>query len=304
MQRSLLITGASGYVGRWLLRRMEPGRFANVVCLVRRPDAIEPSVRERLGIELVQGDLGAPQNYRNRLAECTTVVHLAALTGKAPRAEHFRVNAEGTRQLVETCAEAGVREFLHVSSIVVKFADQTQYFYAQAKGQAEQFVARSGLDYTIVRPTTVLGPRSGVLRRMKRLAKLPVMPVFGNGRARTQPIFVGDLADCLLAILGEGRFRGETIELGGPEVITIEALLNRIRRLKFGKSPRAVHLPLGPIRTILGLLERVAARVADYRRSVGVVRQRRHDRAEPVLRKPQGGHARRRRHGYHKAHRG
>ena len=254
--RSLFVTGASGYVGRSLLQRIDARRFGRVVCLVRRPEMLASLVQEGDGIEFVAGDLLEPGRYLDKLSECDAVVHLAAVTGKAKPAMYFRGNAEGTRTLVEAYQSAGVRNFLHVSTIAVKFADQTRYHYAHSKQRAEEIVVESGLSYTIVRPTIVIGPGAPVLEGLSRMAGGPLMPVFGDGRAAVQPVFVDDLIDCMLAILGERRFRGETIEIGGPEVMSIEEFLNRIRAVRFGRQPRAVHLPLTPIRCVLGLFER------------------------------------------------
>jgi NADH dehydrogenase len=116
---------------------------------------------------------------------------------------------------------------------------------------------RSGLRWTIVRPTMIFGPGSPVLEGLRRLAALPVMPVFGNGRAPVQPIFVDDLAGAVAALLEEPASEGRTIEIGGPEVLSMERLLLRIRRKLGIRNARLVHLPAGPTAAFLGLLEPV-----------------------------------------------
>ena len=70
-----------------------------------------------------------------------------------------------------------------------------------------------------------------------------------------QPIYVQDLVDCIVDIVSEQRFDGETIDAGGPEQMTIEAFLDRIRMGFFGKSPAKIHIPLAPVRTMLGIME-------------------------------------------------
>lgn len=256
MGRSLFITGGRGYVGSALLRRVAPGRsergqLDRVVCLVRAPGELA----ERDDVSCVVGDLLEPDSYREAMEGCDTVLHLAAVTGKARPALYERVNSQGTRVLVEACREAGVRDLLSVSTIAAKFRDQTRYFYAHSKKNAEEIVAQSGLGFAIVRPAIVMGPGAPVLEGLARLAGAPVTPVFGDGHTQVQPVWVEDLVDCLLAIILEGRFRGEVIEIGGPDVISIEELLVRIGRVRFGRAPRLLHLPLGPIRALLGLLE-------------------------------------------------
>ena len=261
MKRAVFITGGSGYVGTRLLQRLDRTRYSRIVCLVRDPDAFGSNGSAMKGVDVVVGDLETPASYRDMLRCCDTVVHLAAVTGKARPAEYFRVNSEGTRTLVEAAKSQGVRNFLYVSTIAVKYTKQRRYFYAHSKKQAEDIVADAGLSHTILRPTLVTGPGAPAAEGLARMAKAGVMPVFGDGRVEGQPIFIDDLADSILSIVEEGRFRGETIELGGPQIISIEELMVRIRRVRFGKSSRTVHLPLRPIQTSLGLLEPLFLRV-------------------------------------------
>lgn len=255
VRRALFITGGSGYVGARLLERIDRQKYSRIVCLVREPEAFPGNGCDRKGIELVAGDVQTPSSYRNVLRGCDTVVHLAAVTGKAKPAEYFRVNSDGTRALVQAAKSEGVRDFLHLSTIAVKYSDQHRYFYAHSKKQAEKIVADAGLAHTILRPTIVTGPGAPVVEGLARMARARVMPVFGDGRAAVQPIFIDDLVDSILSILEEGRFFGETIEIGGPEIMSIEEFIARIRLVRFGKQSRPVHLPLRPIRSSLALLE-------------------------------------------------
>lgn len=255
MLPALFITGASGYVGRFLFRQLDSSRFERVVCLVRQPDSfsLEPALQDR--VEIVAGDLLSGETYRDALRNCKTVLHMAAVTGKSQPDTYFRTIVGGTEELIRMSQQTGVQNFLNVSTIAVKFSNQTRYYYAQAKKQAELVVAGSGLTYTTIRPTMVFGPGAPVLQGLKRLAGLPVVPIFGTGRVLVQPVSIVDLVDCLWELSTRERHENATIEIGGPQTETIEELLNRIRRVYFSRSPRNVHLPLGPIRSLLGLLE-------------------------------------------------
>ena len=104
---------------------------------------------------------------------------------------------------------------------------------------------RGSRRFTIVRPTIVLGHGSATLAGLETLARLPVVPVFGNGRALVQPIFVDDVVDFIATVVEQDRFCNETLELGGPSVLTIEELLGAIRRARTGTAARVVHIPLG-----------------------------------------------------------
>jgi NADH dehydrogenase len=245
MPESLFITGGSGFVGSRLLSRLNE---VPIFCLGRNRPATGPAK-----VHFVQADLLETARYAKALAQCGTVVHLAAATGKTRPAEYFRVNREGTRALVAACRQAGVQRFIYISTIAAKFPDQQRYYYAQSKRQAEEIVAASGLRYTIVRPTMVMGKASPVLASLRRLASAPVIPIFGNGRAQVQPVAVDDLVGFLADILHEGSFENQIVEFGGPQVLSMEDLLIRIRG---GARAPVLHLPAAWMAAGVGFLEK------------------------------------------------
>jgi nucleoside-diphosphate-sugar epimerase len=249
MPRSLFITGGTGFVGSHFLRSLDPLEYPRIVCLTRtRPASAAKNV------EFLQGDLLERGGYARALSECDAVVHLAAATGKCPPETYFQVNLEGARALVDECRRAGTKRFLYVSTIAAKFSNTSHYYYAQSKRQAEEVVAASGLPYTIARPTMVMGPGSPVLNGLSKLANLPVIPIFGNGRALVQPVAVNDLAVCLREILDDTGLVNRTIEIGGPQVLTMQELLMKIRRQ--GGRPQVLHLPAGLVSAGVSVLEK------------------------------------------------
>jgi len=249
---TLFVTGAGGYLGRRFLERIPPGRFRKIVCLVRR----RPECASRADLEFVRGDLLDTPAYAAALSSCDTVLHLAAVTGKARPEDYFRVNRDGTRALVEQCRRSGIGRFLHVSTIAAKFSDQSRYYYAQSKSQAEQIVRSSGLRCIILRPTMIIGPGSPLLEGLARLAAAPLLPLPGDGRARVQPIHVDDLADAILALLETGAFEGQTLEAGGSEILSIEEFLRRIARAR-GRQARVLHVPARVVIPLIGWIEKL-----------------------------------------------
>jgi len=223
--------------------------------LVRDASRLERSVRQAAQVEVVVGDLAEPSTYERSLEGCDVVVHLAATTGKASRGDYHRVNAEGTRLLVAAAGRAGVRGFLHVSSVAVKFEEQKSYWYAHSKMRSEQVLRDGGVPYVIVRPTMILGPGAPLLESLGKLAAAPVVVVFGDGSARVQPVFVDDLVARMLELVETCRFDGDTIDVGGADVVSIEELLQRLRVAGGGRRGRVLHLPLRPLRAVLAMLE-------------------------------------------------
>jgi nucleoside-diphosphate-sugar epimerase len=252
---SLFVTGATGFIGRSLLSELDPAMYRSVCCLSRAGDAVTFAPESH--VRVIKGNLLRPESYAGALAGCRTVIHLAAVTGAAAPERYFEVNVEGTKRLIAECGRSGVENFLHVSTIAVKYRDKSRYYYAQSKEQAEQAVKESRLRYIIVRPTIVIGRGGGPWGPLSALARAPFLALPGDGKALMQPIALEDLVACLQTILAENLFTNEVIELGGPESLTCEQFLKRIHASYHGKEPAALRLPLKPLIMILSVLEKI-----------------------------------------------
>jgi NADH dehydrogenase len=212
----------------------------------------------------VTGDVTEPASYRSAIPPWASVINLAAATGKARPAELMAVNADATASLAAAATRAGTRHFVLVSSIAAGFADQRHYAYAWSKVRAEEAVRGSGAPYTVLRPTMVFGGGSPNLRSLTMLALAPVPALFGTGRTRIQPVHVDDLAGAVAAAaFGEPRL-GDAIAYGGPETLTLDDLLARIRRARGRPARSPLHLPIPPLRALLALVEPVAFPVLPF----------------------------------------
>jgi nucleoside-diphosphate-sugar epimerase len=249
MGRSILITGASGFLGGRLLKQLA-GAADRVVCLGRRKPPADAS-----NVEFIGGDLLDRESCRRALKGCNVVLHLAAATGKHRPEEYFRVNRGGSEMILQQAKEAGIEWFCYVSTIATKFHNRFRYYYAESKQQAEELVRASGLKWTIVRPTMIFGPGSPVQEGLRRMALLPIVPIFGDGSVPVQPVFVDDAANVIAGLLDRSAAGGQTVEIGGPEVLSLEELLLRMRRAAGVGNGRVVHLPVGPIAACLAAVE-------------------------------------------------
>jgi nucleoside-diphosphate-sugar epimerase len=190
---TIAVTGATGFVGQALLdRALESGR--NVKALARR----EQPARE--GIEWVSGDLENAGALRQLIRGAEAVIHVAGVVNDAVQFETG--NVVGTLNVIEAAKAEGVQRFIHVSSLSAREPDLSAY--GASKARAEKLVMASGLDWTIVRPPGIYGPRDVDYFEMFRLARWGVMPVPPK-EGRASIIHVDDLARLLLALVPGGE---------------------------------------------------------------------------------------------------
>lgn len=254
--KTLFITGASGFIGRHFIETIYNKNFDTIYCLSRTGKPPLPDIALHQNIQLIKGNLLDAHSYAESLASSDIVIHLAAITGKAAPEHYFNVNARGTDILIKKCKQLGVKKFLYVSSIATNFRDIRNYPYAQSKLKAEQIVKTGSIPYTILRSTIVIGRGSPILMNLIRLAKAPIVPIFGNGAAKIQPIYIEDLISCILYITENSMFHNETLDIGGPEQISIKEFIRLLHKLLYNENPKVIHIPLRPITKLLAFSEK------------------------------------------------
>lgn len=231
---TLALTGGTGFVGQAVLDLLE-GTGERVRVLARKVP------ENRRGFRWVEGSLNEPFKLAHLVADAECVIHIAGLT-RATNLDHFEiVNVTGTLNVVEAAVRAGAKRMVFVSSLAAREPELSAY--GASKRRAETIVAASGLDWTIVRPPGVYGPRDTDYLEMFRAARKGVMPVPAGGRSSM--IHVRDLARLLLALREGGE--GITHETFEPDDARIDGWthgdLARSIGSAVGKRVRVVPLP-------------------------------------------------------------
>ncbi|MEO5774757.1 MAG: NAD-dependent epimerase/dehydratase family protein [Sphingomicrobium sp.] len=184
----LAVTGATGFVGSHLLDRCAAKHECRA--LTRR------SMPDKAGVTWVEGALDQPDSLNELIAGTDAVIHIAGLLTARTAAEFDAVNVAGTRAVVSAARNAGVRRFVHVSSLAARHPEVS--LYGASKARSEAVVRESGLDHAIVRPPAVYGPGDKETFDLFRLAKFGLVLLPSDGRLSL--IHVDDLADLLLAL--------------------------------------------------------------------------------------------------------
>jgi uncharacterized protein YbjT (DUF2867 family) len=186
IQRPLAVTGGTGFVGQAVLEEASRRR-TSVRALARREQA------SYKGVEWVRGDLADRDALTRLVAGAEAVLHIAGVVN-TPDPLGFHVgNVAGTESVVEAAREAGIRRFVFVSSLSAREPGLSAY--GRSKRHAEEVVQTSGLDWTIVRPPAIYGPRDREILDLFRAARWGVVPMPPAGRASI--IHVGDLTRLL-----------------------------------------------------------------------------------------------------------
>jgi uncharacterized protein YbjT (DUF2867 family) len=243
----ILLTGATGTVGSALLRRLtavgEPVR-----CLVRDPRRLGD---QRVRVQIALGDLADPPSFRNALRGVDTIVHLAASIRDQPSGSIEELNAVATLRLVRAAERAGARRFLFFSAMCAGHHSRTRFF--RAKALAQEAVQTSRLETMVFRPSIVYTPGDPWLTLLERFSYLPALPISGSGRARYQPIWAEDVADCVISALRATGPKRRAFELGGPDTLSYDDIV-REALAAMGRRRPLLHVPLPIVRGSLRAL--------------------------------------------------
>jgi uncharacterized protein YbjT (DUF2867 family) len=237
----VFVTGATGFVGQEIVRQLH-GAGHSIRILARNPNSRGAKAAMSLyGAEVHPGDVLDAASLNGALDGVAAVVHLVGIISEAGQSTFERVHTGGTQTIVTAAQQAGVRRFVHMSALGTRPNAVSRYH--QTKWAAEEFVRRSGLEFTIFRPSLVYGPQDGFVNLFARIIRLsPVVPLLGSPNARFQPIAVDVVATAFVSALGEPKSVGLTFDLCGPEALRLSEIVDQIESVLHRKR-RKLRLP-------------------------------------------------------------
>jgi uncharacterized protein YbjT (DUF2867 family) len=252
----ILITGANGYIGSHITRRLvEQNRPVRALVRDRKKAESEGRITG-LNIDYMQGDVNDLASLQPAMQGVTTVIHLVAIAIEKGQRSYEEVNYQGTVNVVEAAKQAGVGRFINMSQLGAQ-ADLPYRFLA-SKGKAQDHVAASGLDWTAFRPSVVWGPEDEFANTFAKLVPLTplIFPIVGDENARFQPVWVEDVATCFVKALDDEETIGKEFELGGPEILTLEEIERRTLRA-VGAKRLMIRFPMPLLRVVVSLMEKL-----------------------------------------------
>jgi len=247
------VFGGSGFLGRYVVKRLAHKGYV-VRVAVRDPEAtlfLKPAGAVGQIVPLY-ASVTEEATVQRAVEGAEVVVNLVGILAEHRRGAFQAVHAEGAGRIARLAAAAGTRHLLHVSAIGADPASPSRY--ATTKAAGEQAVRQAFPQATIFRPSIVFGAEDQFFNRFAAMARmLPVMPVIA-GDTRLQPVFVGDVADAMMAALARPETAGKTYELGGPRVWTFREILAFILK-ETGRQRPLMTIPMGLARIQAALME-------------------------------------------------
>ena len=224
----ITIYGGSGFIGRHVVRAIAK-TGARMRVAVRRPELaghLQP-----LGgvgqINAVQANVRFPDSLLAAAQGADAVINLVGILFPSGKQTFDAVQDEGARHVAEAARAAGAQALVHVSAIGASADAASVYARSKAEGEAAMREVFPGA--VILRPSVVFGPEDDFFNRFAALARIAlVLPLIGGGQTKFQPVFAGDVAKAVIAGLTGQAKSGALYELGGPEVLTLKEVMQRV----------------------------------------------------------------------------
>ncbi len=247
------VFGGSGFIGRYIVKRLAQRGYV-VRAAVRDPEAAL-FLKPMGGVGQVVPLYAALDNQPTvaRAVEgASIVVNAVGILTERTRGDFERIQAEGAGRVVRLAAAAGADQLVHISAIGADPSSPSAY--ASSKARGEQAVRAAFPAATILRPSVVFGPEDQFFNRFASMAQmLPFLPVICGG-TKLQPVYVGDVADAVMAALLDPDAAGKTFELGGPSVWTLREVMEYVLK-ETRRDRRLVTVSSGMARLQATVLE-------------------------------------------------
>ena len=222
---SICVLGGTGFVGTEIITRLVGnGHWVRVP--TRNPGHGQ-HLKVLATVELVTANVHESRALGQLLAGMDAVINLVGILNQSGRATFHSAHTELAAKLIAALRGAKLRRLLQMSALGAD-PERGPSRYLRSKGEAEALIrgAAAHLDCTIFRPSVIFGPRDSLTNRFAALLRLPggFLPL-ARSQARFAPVYVGDVADAFVRALDDRASFGETYELCGPEVLTLEQLV-------------------------------------------------------------------------------
>ncbi len=252
----ILVIGASGFVGGHVARALLADGYA-VRCLARNPDRVQDLAMT--GCEIVQGDISDLASMQHAL-ESVQAAYISVHTLSPQHANtagqgFMEVEMNGLRNIVTACRTHGVRRLIYVTSLGI--TPDGPSAWVRGRWETEQFLLRSGLDVTVIRPGQIVGVGGQGFNMMVGQAKRPVAIMMGSGQGKWRNIALDDLVYYLVGVLNDPRTYNQFYDVGCDDILTNNQMIDVAAEVLGRHHPTKIHLPRKLLGAVAPLIERM-----------------------------------------------
>ena len=209
----IAITGDNGFVAK-NLRKVLNKKKISTISISRRN--FKPYKHE---FKIISSNLSEDTILPN-LRNCDVLVHLIGIGKEKTGSNYTIVNLELTKKIIKICKKAKIKKIIYLSGLGVLKNSTSNYFIS--KFEAEQEIVNSGLDYTVFRPSFIIGKGDLLSKNLKKQIKKGTIIIPSSGKYKLQPIFVNDVAEIILKAIVSNNFSKQVLDLVGPETVSFE----------------------------------------------------------------------------------
>lgn len=236
MEKTILVTGASGFVGRAVVAALLRQGY-HVRALVHHETS---TFKEHPHLTRIVGDIRDIRILESTMVGVSAVVHTAA--AKNDEKESYDINVHGAQSLIDACHIAGVQRVINISTQSTRLPRKG--VYGSTKKEADCLFHASPLSVTTLRCSLIYGDvTNGIFGTIIRYCQLPIIPMIGNGKVTFRPIHRDDLAEVIVHALERANTIGNMYEVGGPDIVDLSTLTKKIMEAKRMHRP-IVCVPL------------------------------------------------------------
>lgn len=249
----VVVTGGSGYVGSHIVSQLLKSGYQVRVMVHNRSRAKAEGRLSGLPVELVEGDVTKSETLEKVFQGAQAIIHTVAIAIEKGSKTYEEVNAGGTKNVLEAAKRSGIGRFINLSQLGA--APDLPYRFLASKGKAQEYVRNSSLKWTAFRPSVIWGPEDEFANTFAKLIPLtPIIFPVVDKYARFEPVWVNDVATCVVKSINDSETIGKEFEIGGPEVLTMEEIERRTL-MAVGAKRILVPFPKSMLRVIVKIME-------------------------------------------------
>ncbi len=232
--KAITVFGGSGFVGRQIVKSLVADGW-KVRVAVRHPERAT-FFADYAGsgqVEVLSADVWEEETVIPAVAGAKAVINTVGHYVAKGNSTFEAIHGQGALHVARQAKQAGVERLVHISGLGADTGSPSPY--VRARGRGEILVRENFVEVTILRPSVIFGPEDAFLNKLAAMARqAPILPLFGTGATRLQPVFVGDVAEACVRVVDDQATAGQAFELGGPRIYNYKTLLqlvlNRIGR--------------------------------------------------------------------------